>query len=83
MNPFMNALSRMGSNPMANMQQLMNRIGQIQNTFRNPQALVQQFFSDVPQDMQGDPDKIVKYLIQNGRITQEQVDQISRMFPHK
>lgn len=83
MNPFINALSRMVGNPFGSMQQIMNQISQFQQRFKNPQTLVNQFFSDVPEDLRNDPDKIVQYLIRNGRISQQQIDQLSRTFPHK
>lgn len=85
MNPFMSALSRIGGmarNPFANVQQIMNMANQMQQQFGNPEQLVNKFFSDVPQEDRNDPDKIVNYLIQNGRITQQQVDQLKQMFPH-
>lgn len=79
MSLLMNMLGRSGMN----VQQVMSQISQLQNSLRNPQALVRQYFSDVPQEFQNDPEQIVKYLIQNGRVTQQQIDYLSKMFPQK
>ena len=83
MNPFMNALARMSGNPFANVQQVLNRANQMSKQFGNPEQFVNKFFPDVPQEMRNNPDQIVQYLIKSGRITQQQVDQISHMFPQK
>lgn len=83
MNPLMNALGMMRGNPFGNVQNVMQRVNQMQGIFQNPQMLVQQFFPDVPAEMQGDPEKIQQYLIDQGRITKQQLEQIKKTFPQR
>lgn len=78
----LNAIANMRG-PFGNMQAIMQQAQQLQQAMQNPQRLVQQYFSDVPSDMQNDPDKIVQYLIDSGRITRQQINQIQQMLPRR
>lgn len=76
MSLLMNVLGNMRGNPIANLQQAMQRAQQLQRSLQNPQDIVKQFYSDVPAEYQNDPDKILKYMIDSGRITKQQIEQL-------
>lgn len=92
MTPLMNAMQKMmsGQTPqvpqmpqMNPVQMVMQRVNEVAQQLQSPQQLVQKFFPDVPAEMQNDPNMIVKHLIDSGRITQQQVDQLRQMFPQR
>ena len=83
MNPLVNhgAPQPAGSaNPITNQQQ-MQALSQRVNMMRrmNPQQLVAQYFPFVPPAMQGDPNQVVQFLIQSGRVSQQQLDQLQQL----
>jgi hypothetical protein len=54
--------------------QAMNFINQI----RNPQQFLQGM--GIPQEFIKSPDDAAQYLLQNGKVTQQQIDQAKQMF---
>lgn len=54
---------------MNNPMQLMQMMMQLKN---NPMAMLNQF--GVPQNLSNDPQSAIQYLMNNGKITQEQYD---------
>ena len=78
MSLLMNVIGNMRGGPLGNIQQAMQRAQQLRSMMQNPQEIVRQFYSDVPAEYQNDPDKILKYMIDSGRITQQQIDQVKR-----
>lgn len=57
-----------------NLQQAMQMIGQFRN---NPQIMLQRY--GIPQNLKT-PDEVANYLVSNGRVTQEQLNQFKSMF---
>ena len=59
---------------MFNIQQVMNFAQQMQN----PQQILQRM--GIPQNYLDSPQNAMKYLIENGKVTQDQVNQISNLY---
>lgn len=57
-----------------NLTQAMQMIGQFRN---NPQIMLQRY--GIPQSLKT-PDEVANYLVSNGRVTQEQLNQFKSMF---
>ena len=57
-----------------NIPQFMQMVQQVSN---NPQMLLRKF--GIPEDLKS-PDDVAQYLINNGRITQAQLDQTNAMY---
>ena len=66
MNPFFM------QNAMAQMSSLMQQV-------QNPQQLIQRLLPDVPQEIMNDPNKIISWMQQTGKITQQQIMQAQQM----
>ena len=64
MNPFQAIMG--GPNPMQMAQQLAAQ-------FQNPQMLVQRYFPDAPAGVQGDPDQLLMWLQQTGKVNPQMV----------
>ena len=47
---------------------VMQQAQQIAGAFRNPQQLVQRFFPDAPANVQNDPNQLIGWLQQTGRV---------------
>ena len=54
-------------------QALLQKATQIYQTMNNPQAFVGQYFPFVPEDFRNDPDKVLQYLQQTGKVTPQQI----------
>lgn len=59
-------------NPMQKMQYIMNAM-------TNPAAFVKQQFPDIPENIQNDPNEILRYLQRTRGISDQQIQQISGM----
>lgn len=59
---------------MVNIQQAM----QLMNQFQNPQQLIQKM--GIPQEFANTPQDVANYLLQNGKVTQQQIDQATNMY---
>ena len=57
-----------------NLTQAMQMIGQFRN---NPQIMLQRY--GIPQNLKT-PDEVANYLINSGRVTQEQINQAKQVF---
>lgn len=49
------------------------RAQQIANAFSNPQQIVQQYFPDAPAEMRNDPEQLIGWLQQTGRVNPQMV----------
>lgn len=91
MNPLYKALTG-GFNPMqtptvsaspmipnAGMNGIWGRVQQISSMMRNPQQLVQQYIPDAPAEIRNDPDQIVNWLQQSGRVNPQMVQMARQM----
>lgn len=55
------------------------RAQQLAQSFRNPQALVQNFFPDAPQEISGDPDRLLTWMQQTGKVNPQLVQMARQM----
>lgn len=51
----------------------------VMNAIRNPAAFVKEQFPDIPENIQNNPDEILRYLQQSRGISDQQIQQISGM----
>lgn len=70
---------QMGGGPFNAVQSAMQQAQQIANAVRNPQGLVQRFFPDAPQEVQGDPEQLIGWLQQTGRVSPQLVQTARQM----
>ena len=84
MNPFQAIMGRFSpaQNPMTPSAPAMPNAGfggifgqmqQLANSFQNPQQLVNRFFPDAPAEISNDPDQLVNWLQQTGRVNPQMV----------
>lgn len=59
---------------MFNLQNVMTMIQQI----KNPQQMIQQM--GIPQEVMKSPQDVAKYLLDNGKVTQQQIQQATAMY---
>ena len=64
----------------AQFQNPMQRMNYILQAMKNPAAFVRQQFPDIPQNIQNDPNQILRYLQQTRGISDQQIQQISSMY---
>ena len=57
-----------------NFQYAMNMIQQLQN----PQAMLQKM--GIPKEVMTSPQDVAQYLLNNGKVTQEQIEQAGKMY---
>lgn len=65
-------------NPMY-MQNIMNKASQMMQQFQNPQQLLQQVLPGVPEGIRNDPNQIISWLQQNGKISEQQIQMARQM----
>ena len=65
-------------NPMY-MQNVMQRASQMMQQFQNPQALLQRILPGVPEGIRNDPNQIISWLQQNGKISEQQIRMARQM----
>ena len=63
--------------PFGALQGVMQRAQQMAQSFGNPQQMVQQYFPDAPAEAQSDPNQLLGWLQQTGKVTPQMV-QIAR-----
>ena len=69
-------------NPMI-MQNIMNRANMMMKQLQNPQQLVRQMMPGIPEEIQNDPNKIISWMQQNGKITEQQIQMARQMMGQK
>lgn len=69
-------------NPMM-MQNIMNRANQMMKQLQNPQQLVRKMMPGIPEEIQSDPNKIINWMQQNGKITEQQIQMARQMMGQK
>lgn len=57
-----------------NFQQIMN----VMNQFKNPQQMLSRM--GIPQEYMDTPQSVAQYLLDNGKVTQEQINQANTMY---
>ena len=65
-------------NPMF-MQNVMARANQMMQQLQNPQQLIQQIMPGVPAEIRNDPNKIIDWMQQTGKITPQQIQMAQQM----
>ena len=63
MNPIFNSM----------MQGVMQKAQQLAGTFQNPQQLVQRFFPDAPAQVANNPEQLLNWMKQTGRVNDQQI----------
>ena len=65
--------------PVGMLQSAMQRAQQMAQQFQNPQQMVQQFFPDAPADVQGDPNQLLAWMQQTGKVNPQMVQMARQM----
>lgn len=78
-NQVMNQPSPMMNGPFGAMQGIMDRVQNLANSFRNPQQMVQQFFPDAPAEMSGNPEQLLQWMQQTGKVNPQMVNMARQM----
>lgn len=65
--------------PFGGIQGLMQQAQQLAQRFQNPQQMVQQYFPDAPAEVQGDPNQLLGWMQQTGKVTPQMVQMARSM----
>lgn len=65
-------------NPMY-MQNVMARATQMMQQFQNPQQMISQMMPGVPEGIRNDPNQIISWLQQTGKISEQQIQMAQQM----
>ena len=83
MNPLFQALTGGMSgfgNPMAGQPQgIMGRVQQLAGALQNPQQMVARYFPDAPADVTGNPDALLQWMQQTGKVNPQMVQMARQM----
>ena len=90
MNPLFQALtggmSLPGQNPMqmsgapaGAFQGVLGRAQQLAAMFQNPQQIVQRYFPDAPAEVAGDPERLIGWMQQTGKVNPQMVQMARQM----
>ena len=74
-----NVPQMMPNGPLGALQGVMQRAQQIAGAFQNPQQMVQRYFPDAPADVAGDPEQLIGWLQQTGRVNPQMVQMARQM----
>lgn len=58
-----------------------SRANAIYQAMMNPSAFVRQAIPDLPPEIANDPNQILQYLQQTGRVTPQQIQQVANSIP--
>ena len=70
---------QMMGGPIGMLQGAIQRAQQMAQQFQNPQQMVQQFFPDAPADVQGDPNQLLQWMQQTGKVNPQMVQMARQM----
>lgn len=85
MNPLFNQMHGIPSAPQPPMtpvnmlQGAIERAMQIAGSIQNPSQLLQRYLPGVPQNIMSDPNQIINWLQQTGRVTPQQIQTASQL----
>ena len=65
--------------PIGMLQGAIQRAQQLAQQFQNPQQMVQQCFPDAPAEVQGDPNQLLGWLQQTGKVNPQMVQMARQM----
>lgn len=74
-----NSAPNMFGGPLGMLQNAIQRAQQIAGSFQNPQQMVQQILPDAPQEIRNDPDQIIGWLQQTGRVNPQMVQMVRQI----
>lgn len=68
-------------NPIFNgmMQGVMQKAQQLAGAFQNPQQLVQRFFPDAPAQVANNPEQLLNWMKQTGKVNDQQIQMVRSM----
>jgi hypothetical protein len=61
------------------MQRVMNQASQMMQQFQNPQQLISRMMPGIPEGIRNDPNQIISWMQQTGKITPEQIRMAQQM----
>ena len=70
---------QMTGGPIGMLQGAMQRAQQLAQQFQNPQQMVMQCFPDAPAEVQGDPDQLLGWMQQTGKVNPQMVQMARQM----
>lgn len=65
------------------MQNVMARANQMMQSFQNPQQLLQKMMPNVPAEIRNDPNQIINWLQQTGKVTPQMIQQAQRIMSNR
>ena len=65
--------------PMHGFNGILNRAQQLASTLQNPQQLVSRFFPDAPAEVSADPDQLLAWMQQTGKVNPQMVQMARQM----
>lgn len=69
----MNAFNQIMGWPIGQMQNVVQQAQQLAGMFQNPQQVVSRFFPDAPAEISGDPNQLLGWLQQTGKVTPQMI----------
>ena len=79
MNPAGQSAAPMVGGPLGAFNSVLQRARQIASGFSNPVQMVRNYFPDVPDDISGNPEQIIGWLQQTGRVDPQTVQTVRQM----
>ena len=61
------------------MQRVMAQANQMMQSFQNPQQLIQQVLPGIPEGIRNDPNQIINWLQQTGKVSEQQIRMAQQM----
>ena len=61
------------------MQKIMAQANQMMQQFQNPQQLISRILPGVPAEIRNDPNRIISWLQQTGKISEQQIQMAQQM----
>ena len=65
--------------PLGALQNVMQRAQQLAGSLQNPQQLVSRYFPDAPAEIQHDPNQLLQWMQQTGRVNPQMVQMARQM----
>ena len=69
----------MAGGPFGALQNVMQRARQIASGMQNPQQMIQQFMPDVPEEIRNDPEQIIQWMQQTGKVNPQMIQMARQM----
>jgi len=74
-----NSAPMQAGGPFGALQNVMQRARQLAGMFQNPQQMVQQYFPDAPSEVSGNPEQLLGWLQQSGKVDPQMVQMARQM----